>query len=341
MPRLRPMPSSFCLALAALALTPAAATASAAPARPAENLAEPMQQLAAMEARVATLAARLARGGARWCPRTMPTPGWLLGDRRLYGDKAWPVASQVYGAEDSDSLFIAALDPGGAAAQAGLRVGDSISAVHDATPPHALGTPHARMAWAHNILEQLPTDHRLSITVTRQPAPVILPPAPGCSSEFRVEAYDSVRAQADGEVVYIPAGMVRFAANDGELATVIAHELAHNILQHRERLNAAGIDRGLGQQFGRSARLTRATEIEADRLSVWLLADAGFGADTAAHFWTSYGKRRGGGIFAAPTHPKWRERVRIVREEAALMRSLRAADSDAVPPLVLAPPPLE
>lgn len=339
MPRHRLMPSTFCLALAAMALT--SASASAAPARPAENLAEPMQQLAAMEARVATLATRLARGAARWCPRTMPTPGWLLGDRRLYGDKVWLVASRVYGAGDGDNLFIAALDPGGAAAQAGLRVGDSISAVHDAAPPQAPGTPHARMAWAHNILAQLPMDQRLSVAVTRLPAPVILAPAPGCSSEFRVEAYDSVRAQADGEVVYIPAGMVRFAANDGELATVIAHELAHNILMHRTRLNAAGIDRGLGQQFGRSARLTRATEIEADRLSVWLLADAGFDADTAAHFWTSYGKRRGGGIFAAPTHPKWRERVRIVRSEAALMRSMRAANPGALPPLVVAPPPLE
>jgi beta-barrel assembly-enhancing protease len=341
MPRQHPFLSPFRLALAAALLSPVAAVATASPDQPGKALTDPMQQLAAMEARVATLAARLARGSARWCPRTMPTPGWLLGDRRLYGDKVWPVASSTYGAQDNDALFIAALDPGGAAARAGLRVGDSISAINDTPPPLVNGPPHARMAWAHGILARLPADEAVNIAVARLATPVSLASDPGCSSEFRVEAYDSVRAQADGEVVYIPAGMVRFAANDGELATVIAHELAHNILQHRQRLNAAGIDRGLGQQFGRSARLTRATEIEADRLSVWLLVDAGFGADTAARFWTSYGKRRGGGIFAAPTHPKWRERVRIVRKEAALMQGLRAANPYAVPPLVASPPPLE
>lgn len=339
--RLRPNLSPLWLALAALVMPPGAAAAAAPSAQQSMAIAAPMRQLAAMEARVAALAGRLARGGAGWCPRTMPTPGWLLGDRRLYNDMVWPVAGSVYGTGARDVLFIAALDPGGAAARAGLRVGDSIGAINATSPPLDSSAPHARMAWAHGILAQLPANQRVSIAVNRLAAPVLLDPDAGCISEFRVEAYDSVRAQADGEVVYIPAGMVRFAADDGELATVIAHELAHNILQHRQRLNVAGIDRGLGQQFGRSARLTRATEIEADRLSVWLLADGGFGADTAARFWTSYGKRRGGGIFSAPTHPKWRERVRTVREEAAVMRSLRAANPDAVPPLVASPPPLE
>jgi predicted Zn-dependent protease len=150
-----------------------------------------------------------------------------------------------------------------------------------------------------------------------------------------------VRARADGILVLLYAGMLRFSDNDDELATVIAHELAHNILRHRARLNAANIQRGLAQNFGRNARLTRATEEEADRLSVWLMADAGYDPAAAARFWTNFGKRHGGGIFAAPTHPRWQDRVRSVTEEAAAMQRLRAADPLAIPPLVASPPPLE
>lgn len=305
------------------------------------RIAAALAEIIVMEARVAPLAARLTRGAARWCKNTMPTPGWLLGDRRLYADQIWPWARSIYGAADADALFIAALDPAGAAAQAGLRVGDTITGIDGMAPTAIDDSPHGRMAWAQAMLADLPATMPLEVHVARLPHAVRLRPAPGCTSEFRVEADDAVKAQADGMVVYIPGGMVRFAANDEELATVIAHELAHNILAHRARLDAANIDRGLGQQFGRSARLTRATEVEADRLSVWLLADAGFDPDAAARFWTSYGQRRGGGIFAAPTHPRWRERVRIVSAEAALLRSLRAADPVTAPPLVTNPPPLE
>lgn len=317
----------------------------AAAAAPASNndrrIAAALAEIIAMEARVAPLAARLARGAAGWCPHTMPTPGWLLGDRRLYSDRVWPQARAAYAVADTDALFIAALDPEGAAAHAGLRVGDSITGIDGMAATAIDDSPHGRMAWAQAMLADLPAATPLEVHIARLPRPVRLAPAPGCSSEFRVEADDAVKAQADGTVVYIPGGMVRFAANDEELATVIAHELAHNILRHRARLDAAGIDRGLGQQFGRSARLTRLTEIEADRLSVWLLADAGFAPGTAARFWQSYGKRRGGGIFAAPTHPKWRERVRIVAEEEAAMQRLRAANPVTAPPLVANPTPLE
>jgi beta-barrel assembly-enhancing protease len=330
------------LALATMAMPlSASATSAVKPPARADWMTAAITEIIAMEARVAPLAARLARSGARWCPLTMPTPGWLLGDRRLYADDVWPMVRTAYGAADSDSLFIAALDPDGAAARAGLRVGDSISGIDGMAATAIDDSPHGRIAWSQAMLADLPATMPLEVHIARLPHAVRLPPAPGCASEFRVEAYDAVKAQADGTVVYIPGGMVRFAVDDEQLATVIAHELAHNILRHRERLDAAKIDRGLGQQFGRSARLTRATEIEADRLSVWLLVDAGFDPGAAARFWTSYGKRRGGGIFAAPTHPKWRERVRIVTEEAALLRRLRAADPVTTPPLVANPQPLE
>lgn len=308
--------------------------------------ADPLAELIAMEARVAPIIQRLATGSARWCPQRMPVPGWLLGDQRLYSSKIWPQAKAAYDVGEGNGPFIAALDPSSPAARGGLRLGDVILSINGTTiaapPPSGVkGAAHARMVAAHALLAQTSIDAPLAIGIARLAEPIIITAEAGCSSEFRVEASNKVGAQADGTIVAIPAGMIRFARAEDELATVIAHEFAHNILRHRERLNAANITRGLAQQFGRNARLTRITEIEADRLSVWLLAGAGYDPAAAVRFWTDFGKRRGGGIFQAATHPRWRERVKIVSDEAKLMRSLLAADARAHPPLVVNMAPLD
>ena len=46
-----------------------------------------------------------------------------------------------------------------------------------------------------------------------------------------VNRYD-VNAWADGERIYVTAGMLRFTENDEELALIIGHELAHNTRGH-------------------------------------------------------------------------------------------------------------
>ena len=84
--------------------------------------------------------------------------------------------------------------------------------------------------------------------------------------------------------------------------------------------DAAGVDRGLGKPFGRSARLFKQTEVEADRLSVWLLAGAGYDPAAAGRFWTAFGQRKGRPLFQAGTHPGWRDRVASLEAEAAADR---------------------
>src|SRR3546814_14345684 len=95
-----------------------------------------------------------------------------------------------------------------------------------------------------------------------------LHPVAGCASDFRVEARDTESGAADGRLVLISAGLAAFAADDDELAAAVAHELAHNILRHRERLDAAGVDRRLFQNCRRSARLFPQPAVAADRKTV-------------------------------------------------------------------------
>src|SRR3546814_10543788 len=67
------------------------------------------------------------------------------------------------------------------------------------------------------------------------------------------------------------------------VAAPIAHELAHNILRHRERLEAKGVNYGLLSGIGRNVGYFRQTELEADILSVSLLANANYDPRSEEH----------------------------------------------------------
>ncbi len=322
--------------LVALPLFAAAPANAAAPADPA-----PYASLAALEARVAAIGFQLTTANAAWCPVRQPQFGWVWGDPRLYGADRRPEALAAYGAMNRDTPFIAGIAPFSPAAAAGMRVGVAVVGMQgSAIPDGADAHPFARITAIEIKLAALPPTAPLTLD-TGDAGALNLTPVAGCVSDFRVEASAKPGAVADGRMVLVNQGLAAFADDDDELAAAIAHELAHNILRHRARLDAAGVDRGLGKQFGRSARLFKQTEVEADRLSVWLLAGAGYDPAAAARFWTAFGQRKGRPLFQAGTHPGWRDRVASLETEAALIATARAKGEALHPPLIDAPPPLE
>ena len=104
--------------------------------------------------------------------------------------------------------------------------------------------------------------------------------------------------------------------DDQELASIVAHELAHIVLDHPARLTAAHVDRGLFKGFGRSARLFKQTENEADRLSVTLMANAGYDPQAAVRYWLTYGPKLDDQGGLGSTHLSWRKRAELIGEEA-------------------------
>lgn len=326
--------SLLILALGAVLASPMAAQAAPPPSP------MPYAALAAVEARVAAIGFRLTTANARWCPRLAPQLGWILGDPRQYPADRRDRARLAYGAGQPDQVYMAALAPDGPAARAGLTVGRSPAMVGGQAPAPSDTGAFGRIAAWEVALSQLSPDAPISLLLA-DGALATVTPRPGCASDFRVEAKDKPAAAADGRLVLVSAGLAQFAPDDAELAAAIAHELAHNILSHRDRLDAAGVRRGLLRQFGRNARLFRQTEVEADRLSVWLMNDAGYDPDAAARFWTRFGKQYGQGLFQAGTHPRWRDRVTTLTDETAILHSARLTNRDAPPPLIAAPPPLE
>ncbi|GAA5317617.1 MAG: hypothetical protein AseanaTS_28220 [Candidatus Pelagadaptatus aseana] len=110
---------------------------------------------------------------------------------------------------------------------------------------------------------------------------------------------DAVNAYANGEIIAITTGMMRFADEDRELASVIAHELAHNTMKHRDQkeknswfgavfdIAAAAYGINTGNFFGNLAANThsKAYEQEADYVGVYYLYGAGYDIEGIANFW--------------------------------------------------------
>jgi hypothetical protein len=104
---------------------------------------------------------------------------------------------------------------------------------------------------------------------------------------------------------------------DELLAAALAHELAHNLLGHRARLDASG----------RAWSKVKATERQADRLSVWLLANAGYAPDAALRFFERWGPATDLGLFTEPSHDRWKTRVTRIASEIAALRAAMAKDA--------------
>src|ERR1700712_1892643 len=109
--------------------------------------------------------------------------------------------------------------------------------------------------------------------------------AVGCPSNVEFVPDDAVNAWADGSRVMVSAGLLRYCATDSDLALVLAHEMAHNLLHHRQRLAAEGITTDVAPPITSAGmREMRETEEEADRFAVDLATTAAYDLSDAPTF---------------------------------------------------------
>lgn len=287
-----------------------------------------VRDLVALDLRVATVGERLSGSGL--CPTTSRGPGWVVQDLAQYGAALRTAAREalMLGAFPT----IVAVVPGGAAERAQLRPGDQIYSV-ESEPVAVKSRGYSRLQELEDRIEQGLARGQLALRVQRGSATldVVLKPEPGCASRFQLLPGPSLNAKADGRYVQVSGGLVEFVRNDDELALVIAHELAHNILGHRARLDAAGVSRGLFAGFGKNRGRIRDTELEADRLALYLMARAGYDPAVAPTFWQRFGRKLVPGFLSDGTHPGTAERVRRAEAEIARIRQQQAAGQQPTP----------
>jgi len=145
-----------------------------------------------------------------------------------------------------------------------------------------------------------------------------------------------------GGKVGIFTGILKYTRDEGGLATVVSHEVAHALLRHAgERLSqsmlaqvgAVGLSAGmsganpymaqavqqaygLGTTVGVLLPYSRTQEYEADRVGLILMAKAGYDPEAAVGFWQRMmagGKGKGGPEFLS-THPTDGKRIAEIQK---------------------------
>lgn len=311
----------------------------AAPAAAAETRAEQVAGLEAIRAadlRIATVGERLAVANVALCTRTRYRTGLLLHDVAQYAGSMREAAREAF--RFDRPVMVEAVVAGGPAERAGLTADTALLSIEgqplEAVPPVEGQGAFARMAALLDLIDAGAEDGVLRIGTLKdgKPVPVEIRGEKGCASRFQlVFEGGGVNAGADGHYVQVEGRMIDFVGSDAELAAVLAHELAHNILDHRARLNAAGVDRGMLGVLGKSGAMIRATEVEADRLSVYVMANAGYDPQAAVGFWDRLGARHGFGIFSDATHLRRKPRVALFRRELDALDQLRGRTPPGTP----------
>ncbi|MEW6429004.1 MAG: M48 family metalloprotease [Thermodesulfobacteriota bacterium] len=232
-----------------------------------------------------------------------PSLGMNVKSKELYKEEFQAVYGEAYGL--ADRFRITLVPRGSSAHEAGLRVGDEILAANGKPLDAGDATAEKWAAAAGEYTMGTPVTFRLlrdgkEIEATATPKEI-------CGYGIDLVAADAVNAMADGKNIILTYGMLRFVETDLELATVLSHELAHNIMAHREAaLQNAKVGGAVGLVFDIAAAafgvntqgaFTRAGmnagsrhksqefEMEADYVGLYLLAQAGYPVDGAPDFW--------------------------------------------------------
>lgn len=283
------------------------AFASAALALGAPAAAQPVDDLQQDDAQVQTIGWRLSHANAGYCGRGVPGIGLLLGDAQTFADPA--AAREAYGL--SGDIAVAAVAAGSPAEAAGLSANTVVTAV-DGMP---VG-PAPRMGswdrvWALQTRLELAAARDGKVSLTLGDGQIVtVTAAPSCGVRFILDDARNNAGATRSQVRIGREALDQLGNDEAMIAAVLAHELAHAALDHETLL-------GPGK---RSTHAVRRTEREADRLSVWIMANAGYPPEAALRMIRLI-QPRGLLVIPGATHGKASTRAREMAAEIEVMRA--------------------
>jgi beta-barrel assembly-enhancing protease len=286
-------------------------------------------QLVEADRRLVTVGRRLAKGGSDLCEGVVSNPGWIVADVEQYPPSLRPAAKAALGIGDRPTVI--AVESGSPAWAAGLRPGDELAEVHGAEfdgPLRNSASRRRQLRLEEATVSGLRTGQlRVIAGAGHDQEGHEVRAEQGCASDFVVSrATGLLGASSNGKQVGVSLDILDYVANDDELALILAHELAHNILGHNKGVpafRAAGEDR--------SGRSKKSREAEADRWALYLMTRAGYDVSVAPGFWRRWGPKTSFGIFNSGSHPGWRERADAAEAEIARIKAQQQAGQQPIP----------
>jgi hypothetical protein len=269
--------------------------------------AQPVDDLQQDDAQVQTIGWRLSHANAPYCARGAPGIGLLLGDVQTFADPA--VARTLYGL--SGDIAVAAVAAGSPAEAAGLAANAVVLAVDDEPvgPAPRKGSWDRILALQSRLEQVAARDGRVALTLAGGRV-VTITAAPSCGVRFILDDARDNAGATRSQVRIGRKALDQLGGDEAMIAAVLAHELAHAALDHETLL-------GPGR---RPTAAVRRTEREADRLSVWILANAGYPPEAALHMIRLI-YPQGLMVIPGPGHGKASTRANEMAAEIAVMRA--------------------
>lgn len=243
-----------------------------------------------------------------------------------------------------ERLVVSVVLSGSGAARAGLRPGDVLLTVNGKTlPAGANADTEAGKIFGPLLASR--TTLNLQISRDKKALVLDLPATRACAYQIVSGNADNINTYADGQRIVVTRGMMNFAANDEEIAYVVARAMADNILGHAAAQhqgaalgalvdNLTNVQPDLSKLTSPSIRpMSADMDASADRLSLFLLARAGYDLDGAARFWQRLATRYPAAVVDGYTadHPDTANRLLSLNKTAAIIHAKQRAGLPLIP----------
>jgi hypothetical protein len=308
-----------------------------------------LRDLLASQDRLYRVAAPLLLDNAPLCKRhSRNLLGFTAKNKYSYSSEYVDSVQGVLGL--GDQLQIVGVMAGSGAANAGVRRGDKLIAVEDTPLPQG---PNAEHQAGQALVSLLAKKTVIDLRLNRQGNELSLqvPLTNACAFVVELGNTDSVNAYADGHRVMVTRGMLNFVTSDEELATILATEMAHNVLgdvakRHMGAAVGAVIDNltRIHPELNNMADAVKPAPPEAnnaaDRLGLYLAARAGYDIVGAEQFWSRLANQYPSGAADAYTtnHPLSAYRLSAIAKIVAEIKAKQAAGQVLMPSIPTLPP---
>lgn len=238
------------------------------------------------------------------------------------------------------------------AAKAGIKSGDLILAINDQSPKE--DDEEANKLLYDELKNSEYKKIKFDLERNGKTFTAFVTPVAACNYPIIYEDENTdLNAWADGQSIHVTKTIIKFTENDNELALIVSHEMAHNVMQHIDKqtqnaiiggigglavdaiLIGAGVSTGnefsrFGQNLGASA-YSIDFEKEADYVGMYFMERSGYNSKNVADVWRRFALESPQSVTRKYTHPTTPERYLAINRAYEEIKSKKAKGIALIP----------
>jgi len=246
---------------------------------------------------------------ADWCPVDQElTYGFLMAEIEPPNGQ-----TDVAGRQ---GVSVAYVHPQSSAASAGMMPGDHLARINEQTVAGMSAEEVSQLIRKVTVARIQPL--QLDVVRRGRRHTLNLWAVPACQFSVQLVESEQINGIADGRHIGVTTGTMRFVGSEDELAWVVAHEIAHNVLNHSQNARLHSMlqaflraTTGASEDLAGTMPPRRSLEARADYVGAYIMARAGYDVGAIKRFWRRMDRLRSGKESPEMdvTHPTTAERL--------------------------------